>query len=94
MEQQPHEGTFPLARFICHKTDRKAARDAITKIAAGADDKETAAALNNLPLETLAGVLKNHLVGMSPENDPVFAIHIKNGRPAHPERCILKSVAS
>lgn len=87
----PQEGSQPISRFVCHMTDRKTARDTIDKLIAGADPaakKELA----EIRLDTKSGVIKNRLVGMTPEDVPVFAIHMQSGRPMNPADCLLRTV--
>jgi hypothetical protein len=87
------EESKPITRFICHKSDRALARKTIDKLTASADSESAKLELAQLPLETKGGVIKNRLVGMTPEDEAVFAIHMKSGRSLNPADCLLKTVA-
>lgn len=85
----PMEDSHPISRFVCHKTDRDLARKVLLDIGKAADPGVT---LGDIRLDTMSGVIKNRLVGLTPENLPVFAIHLRTGRHLDPANCLLKAV--
>lgn len=87
-QEIPDEQNEVVAAFYCHKFDRKKARKAIKNIADEAMKtdgvaSDVAEAINDIPLHSKAGVVKNMLIVVNPNNRPIFVVDMRDGTTRH-----------